>query len=178
MDAQTRRGTHRIGFARPNKLGNASTLVFCDNVAVAQAVSRGLGMERARAARLPAHFAAPWNKMRSGHPPALAIVIPSGTVAITTACRILKRRWPQVKVVVAGVQNHEDAILDTYGAGADGIVLTEESLGRLCKVARDTLTNRFSPPQNPSAGVRPAGSAPTSERSCWAAAAGGAPFRP
>lgn len=131
--------------AGENNIGSATSLVLCENVAVAQAVIRGLALHHARAVQLPGHFALPpysW----SGNPPRLTIVIASDGAVIAAACRALKRRWTHTKIVIAGVPNHEDAILDAYAAGADGIVLAGESLARLGRVVHDTVANKFSPP--------------------------------
>jgi DNA-binding NarL/FixJ family response regulator len=64
------------------------------------------------------------------------------------AVRPLRRCWPDIKVLVVGLPNQEDAILHSLAAHIDGIVLAEESLEQLAAAIRDVRANTFrSPPQ-------------------------------
>jgi len=68
-------------------------------------------------------------------------VLESDGAAASAVTRRLGALWPQVCVVVVGVANEEDAILQCVAAGAAGLVTHDESLDDLGSALHDVVEN-------------------------------------
>ena len=72
-------------------------------------------------------------------PPDVAIVdysLPDGTGA--DACRHIKARWPNARIVLLSGTADDDAVMSTLRAGADGYVAKSQRLAVLVGAVRDT----------------------------------------
>lgn len=112
-----------------------SSLVLCQSVAVAQAMTAALRLQRAQVIELTDLAGVPW----WGSAPELAVVIEWDANAAASALRMLKRRRPSIKILVVGLPNREEALLRGFAAGADGVVVGAESLDHVVQAARDVL---------------------------------------
>src|SRR5207249_4342086 len=70
----------------------------------------------------------------------LGILIEPDPLVAASMVRILKREHRLMKVVVVGLPNQEDSVLQTLAAGADGVVLADESMSPLAAAIREVLT--------------------------------------
>ncbi len=106
---------------------DSSTVVLCSSLVVAQGMARALGLDGARVQRSVAEVTA----HKTGQPPQLVIFFESDARLLTSAVHLLKRRWPQARALLVGLANQQEAILGSVAAGANGIVLDEESFDEL-----------------------------------------------
>jgi DNA-binding NarL/FixJ family response regulator len=65
---------------------------------------------------------------------------------LTSAVHLLKGRWPQARTLLVGLANQEDSIIGSVAAGADGIVLDEESFEELEQAIPAVRAGSFRPP--------------------------------
>jgi DNA-binding NarL/FixJ family response regulator len=75
--------------------------------------------------------------------PDVAIVdfgLPDGTGA--DACRLIKARWPDTRIVMLSASATDEEILAMIRAGADGYVTKAQRLTALVRVLRDTYAGR------------------------------------
>jgi DNA-binding NarL/FixJ family response regulator len=118
-------------------------LVLGKFTALSRLIIRSLELQRGVAGRLDNGLARSIDGGAECARPQLAIVIESDAAAAETAVRALKQRWPDVRVLVYGAADEEDAVLNFLAAGADGLVASDEPLEQLAQAVRDVLSNGF-----------------------------------
>lgn len=121
----------------------APVLVLSEFTGVAQSIIRSLELQRGTAGRLGSSLARSIDGGSECARPQLAIVIESDAAAAVTAIRNLKHRWRDVRVLVYGAADEEDAVLNCVAAGADGLVASDEPLEQLGQAVCDVLSNGF-----------------------------------
>ncbi len=121
---------------------NKSVLVVSDSLFVAEALIATLGLQSAWSAR-------PGTLHTEGKAtvgPAVALIVsPDGDSAGRTT-RSIRRYWATCKVITAGVANREEDVLAAFRAGADGVVLLDESLRDVRIALQAVLAGEFRPP--------------------------------
>jgi len=117
-------------------------VVVCKSLAVAQAVIQSLGLGPAETLRSVAPMIAGRGKSST----LLAVIVECDPGECASTLRAAKRQWPQAKTLLVGVPNQEDLILQAFAAGADGIVLAEESLQQVAQAVPDVLAGLLRPP--------------------------------
>lgn len=140
-------GVQNVGCQSSLNGAGSGVLLLCEGVATGQAYSRGLGLRGSRVLQLHS-----FGEIRFGSPhwqaPKLAIIVARGGSAAVAAVRGLRRRWRNIKIVVADLPNEEASILDVFAAGAEGVVLVQESLDQLRQALRAVLAGGLRlPPQ-------------------------------
>jgi DNA-binding NarL/FixJ family response regulator len=123
-------------------------VVVSDTIWLAEAITRSLELPCTGVLRLRQAAADLPHLLSVSRSPRLAIVVEPEGRALAPPVRVLRRRWPEIKVLVAGLPSKEDAILRAVAARVDGIVLAEESLDQLAEAMRVVLSGTFrSPPR-------------------------------
>jgi DNA-binding NarL/FixJ family response regulator len=122
------------------------SLVCGRSTAIAQAVARGLCLERASVVPLAAGFSAELKRACPSDPPLLALLIDPEADMVASITRSVKRRWPDVRVLIAGVPHHESVLIRCFAAGADGLVLAHEPLQQLTEAIQSVLAGGFRVP--------------------------------
>jgi DNA-binding NarL/FixJ family response regulator len=125
----------------------APALVCGGSRAVCEALIHSLCLQRATVIPL-AGLLGTEDGSAGGGVPQLAVVIDSSVAAVERAIVAVRRRWPGVRVLVIGVQDHEDAILRCFRAGADGLVGPDEPLAEAAAAMRMVLADAVRPPPN------------------------------
>ena len=132
----------------PSVPAGTPSVVVCDNIWFGEAISQSLDLSCCAVLRLRHTETDLPRLLLASRSPKLAIIVASEEYSLAPSVRILRRRWPEIKVLVAGLSNHEDAILRAVAARVDGIVLAEETLEQLAAAVRVVLSDAFrSPPQ-------------------------------
>ncbi len=135
--------------SRPGWLiAQGSTLVCSTSALVAEAFAQALGLKPVQLVELRPGLIGLRAPSRSNGAPSLAIVCGPDAETAVRAVRLIKRRWPKARVLVAGVANREASVLRCLAAGADGLVLPDESLAQLRTAMREVAAGGFRPPPN------------------------------
>jgi DNA-binding NarL/FixJ family response regulator len=125
---------------------DAVSVVLCNSVAIAESLISNLDLRPALSMPLSTGLSALRGRTWSSGCPALAVLVETDARTLAGAARALKRRWPDIRVLAVGAPNTEDSILRCFAAGADGMVLPDESLEQLRGAVRDVVAGRFRPP--------------------------------
>jgi DNA-binding NarL/FixJ family response regulator len=127
---------------RGGSSASCAVLVVGKLAALSRLIIRDLELERAAAGRF--ENGSLCIDSGSAHArPHLAIVIEPEAAGAVTTIRALKHRWPDVRVLVYGAADREDAVLSCVAAGADGLVASDEPLQHLAEAVREVLSNGF-----------------------------------
>jgi DNA-binding NarL/FixJ family response regulator len=118
-------------------------LVLSEFTGVSESIIRSLDLQRAAAGRLDKGLACAVDMSSKCARPQLAIVIESDAAAAASAVRTLKQRWCDVRVLVYGAADDEEAALRCVAAGLDGLVASDEPLEHLAQAVRDVLSTGF-----------------------------------